>query len=740
MFLSARRRNRKVNPLQRDYRKAASFRSNYRPQFEELESRVMLDATMTRLFGPTSIEWGDTPTFTATVTPNPPDGRTVEKGTMQFYDNGGASCPAPVMFGTASCVMGPYYDLDCHIISAMYMPVAPWDESSDSLKPLCVDVGTMTSLSSEPNPSIFHEPVLLTASVRSDPEQAGTPVGQVTFKDGDNDLGKAMLDQFGNASFTTEDLGVGEHTLTVVYSGALHFRPSVSAPVIQTVLGHGPASSFLVQGPRTVDAGTAFAIMVSARDRFGNLVTGYTGTVHFTSSDAAAKLPPDYVFQSADKGVHTFSVTLFTGGVQTLTVSDASKPMISGTAYFLVNVSTSEPRLRVTEILASAIDLGWTRSANDHYEVYRSLNSIDFALIATLPPSQTSYRDNGLSASAYFYRVRAVNTDGGSSFSNTILATVGTVLIDHSGGFADHSDLVSNGDMRFVGTAARLTDNFGQRGSFYAATYVSTRRFTTTFVFRLHEGTQPTPADGFTFILQNGALDALGSGGGGLGFQGIPNSVAIKFDIYDNEGESDNSTGLFELGGFPGQEHNPGDRLIRLDPAIINLRSQTMKQVTLQYDGTTLTETITDLVTFGTFSVSYMVDLSARLGGGAAYVGFTGGTGGLYALQDILAWSFQGQPAGDAPSWPYGTRGSQAWAGLEGSWGGGAYPAKNVAGRPWSAASGGTGSPKVAALDRLFEARAEERRVAVTKRSQGDVLGQVLFAFLDHLSTFDKMT
>ena len=37
------------------------------------------------------------------------------------------------------------------------------------------------------------------------------------------------------------------------------------------------------------------------------MVTGYTGTVHFTSTDNTATLPANYTFTAADKGVHTFT-------------------------------------------------------------------------------------------------------------------------------------------------------------------------------------------------------------------------------------------------------------------------------------------------------------------------------------------------------------------------------------------------------------------------------------------------
>src|SRR5262249_18501349 len=62
---------------------------------------------------------------------------------------------------------------------------------------------------------------------------------------------------------------------------------------------------------------------------------GYTGKVHFTSTDAAAVLPADYTFVAGDNGIHSFNVTLKTGGSQTVTVTDLNSlttpPLITGT-------------------------------------------------------------------------------------------------------------------------------------------------------------------------------------------------------------------------------------------------------------------------------------------------------------------------------------------------------------------------------------------------------------------------
>jgi hypothetical protein len=60
-------------------------------------------------------------------------------------------------------------------------------------------------------------------------------------------------------------------------------------------------------------------------------MTGYTGTVHFTSSDLQAVLPADYMFTAADHGTHTFTVTLKTASTLSITVTDTGITTFSGT-------------------------------------------------------------------------------------------------------------------------------------------------------------------------------------------------------------------------------------------------------------------------------------------------------------------------------------------------------------------------------------------------------------------------
>ena len=61
------------------------------------------------------------------------------------------------------------------------------------------------------------------------------------------------------------------------------------------------------RAPSDVQRGVAFSLTLTAEDAYVNVVTGYTGTVHFSTNAPSATLPADYTFTVADAGVHTFT-------------------------------------------------------------------------------------------------------------------------------------------------------------------------------------------------------------------------------------------------------------------------------------------------------------------------------------------------------------------------------------------------------------------------------------------------
>jgi hypothetical protein len=103
----------------------------------------------------------------------------------------------------------------------------------------------------------------------------------------------------------------------------------------------GQATHVSVSAPASATAGNSFTITITALDASNNVATGYTGAVHFTSTDAAAVRPADYTFTAADNGTHTFNVTLKTAGTQSLTATDTQTSSITGAQSLTVNPASA---------------------------------------------------------------------------------------------------------------------------------------------------------------------------------------------------------------------------------------------------------------------------------------------------------------------------------------------------------------------------------------------------------------
>jgi hypothetical protein len=101
--------------------------------------------------------------------------------------------------------------------------------------------------------------------------------------------------------------------------------------------GSGAATHFSVVAPATAVAGTAISFTVTALDAGNIAATSYSGTVRFTSSDSAAVLPAD---SALNLGGGTFNATFETGGVQTLTVTDAMAATIRGVSNAIQTAAT----------------------------------------------------------------------------------------------------------------------------------------------------------------------------------------------------------------------------------------------------------------------------------------------------------------------------------------------------------------------------------------------------------------
>src|SRR5262249_46247154 len=98
------------------------------------------------------------------------------------------------------------------------------------------------------------------------------------------------------------------------------------------------ASALLVSAPASATSGAPSTVTVTARDAFGNTASGYSGTVHFASSDSQAVLPAD---SALSHRTGTFSAPLKTAGSATLTATDTATGSLSGSPTVSVNSAVS---------------------------------------------------------------------------------------------------------------------------------------------------------------------------------------------------------------------------------------------------------------------------------------------------------------------------------------------------------------------------------------------------------------
>ncbi len=224
--------------------------------------------------------------------------------------------------------------------------------------------------------------------------------------------------------------------------------------------------------------------------------------------------------------------------------------------------------------------------------------------------------------------------------------TIGsTPTINFANGFASVTGLTLNGStINTDDSRLQLTTGASsEAGSVFWNTPVNVQSFVCDFAFQL-SGNAPI-ADGITFTIQNNAPTALGPSGGGLGYGpdkpgsgGIPNSVAVKFDVYNNAGEGANSTGLYVNGA------SPTTPAVSLANSGIVLSSGDVINAHVAYDGKWLYLSLHDAVVGRLWTTRFALNLPQTIGSNTAYVGFTGGTGGLSASQKILTWTLVSQP------------------------------------------------------------------------------------------------
>ena len=256
--------------------------------------------------------YGQMLTFTATVSVQGP-GNGTPTGTVQFQiDETNFGSPVPISGGVAASPAICNLSVNAHTVQAIYSGDTSFISSSGTLIQT-INPGSPSVLivSGFPSLSMAGAPGTFTVTVQDAYGNTVTGYGGTIHMSSSDNLASLPADY----TFTATDNGV--HTFAAVLATAgnqsLTATDTQDASITGTQFGiavtaAAPDHFLVAPSVATSVAGMPLDITVTVQDAYNNTVTGYTGTLSFSSADPyGATLPADYTFTAADNGVHTFS-------------------------------------------------------------------------------------------------------------------------------------------------------------------------------------------------------------------------------------------------------------------------------------------------------------------------------------------------------------------------------------------------------------------------------------------------
>jgi len=270
--------------------------------------------------------------------------------------------------------------------------------------------------------------------------------------------------------------------------------------------------------------------------------------------------------------------------------------------------------------------------------------------------------------------------DDGDPVSDTVFATTkcGTIAIAvlyinasdcHPSAFeftefSDKTLLRLNGKSYLSNGKARLTNSeLYQSGTmWYHETVPVLDGFKTDFSFTFSDGhnydcddRSKPGADGLAFVIQNAGNAALGFPGGGIGYEGIFNSLAIEFDTYANDNQqienyfdpNGNHVAIQSMGQDRNTSKHTMNSMLAMNENVMPILADgsiyyvnityNLKSRTLVVLLDTVENPENEVLRLDDFSIGEYLGLDR---GYRAFVGFTAATGCAVETHEVINWSF----------------------------------------------------------------------------------------------------
>ena len=264
---------------------------------------------------------------------------------------------------------------------------------------------------------------------------------KVTFTSSDSAFAISPLDSF-QTYYTFKTSDAGQKVFTIKFNTAGNRSLTATDMSLPTrtasfTAAVGDVHLAWVSPPSSVMAGTNSQVTLKIVDDAGNLVTGYTNKVTFTSSDSAFAISPldsfqtYYTFKTSDAGQKVFTIKFNTAGNRSLTATDMSLP--TRTASFTaavgdVHLAWVSPPSSVMAGTNSQVTLKIVDDAGNLVTGYTNkvtFTSSDSAFaISPLDSFQTYYTFKTSDAGQKVFTIK-FNTAGSRSLTATDLAMSG---------------------------------------------------------------------------------------------------------------------------------------------------------------------------------------------------------------------------------------------------------------------------------------------------------------------------
>lgn len=268
---------------------------------------------------------------------------------------------------------------------------------------------------------------------------------------------------------------------------------------------------------------------------------------------------------------------------------------------------------------------------------------VTFADGQTLQTVQVPLLDNNAGEPVESFTFTIDNVLGGASLlaprTATISITDDDFVLPSYPTFDNATDLQLNGAAALTNGRLRLTRAQPlQAGSAWYDLVLPINpntSFETNFSFSIAGGNRRDGGDGMAFVIQNSAAGAaaLGPLGGGLGYSGIENSVAIEFDTFAGPGDVNENHVSLVLNGDV--ENALATKILPFD-----LNTGQIHNAWVDYNG--LRDELSVYVSDGgskpaTPFIVATVDLN-QIVGDQGWLGFTAATGAVRNKHDVRSW------------------------------------------------------------------------------------------------------